>query len=131
MQIGRGSAGGRSPAKSPSTFTGQVWAQRALPPTPDGVRATDVFFVPGVRTDWHSHERGQFLRVTAGSGLVCSAGEQPTTLEVGDVVWVPPGERHWHGGSPTTCLTHLAVSFGDTTWLEPVSDEEYSQPTVP
>ncbi|MFD0745556.1 cupin domain-containing protein [Phytohabitans flavus] len=84
-----------------------------------------VFFAPGARTYWHSHEKGQILVVTAGSGLVCSAGGVPQLLHPGDTVWVPPGEAHWHGGGPETYLVHLAISLGQTGWRDAVTDDEY------
>jgi quercetin dioxygenase-like cupin family protein len=88
---------------------------------------------PGARTFWHSHERGQLLHVVSGCGLVCSEGGTARPLDPGDLVWVSPGERHWHGGGPETALLHLAVSLGATSWLRPVSDAEYGggQPEPP
>jgi quercetin dioxygenase-like cupin family protein len=127
MDIARGRPAGAPSGQRPATFTGEVWADPVLEPTADGVRATTVFFPPGARTHWHFHEGGQLLRVTSGTGLVCSAGAPPVSIGIGDVVWVPPGERHWHGGGATTCLAHLAVSFGETTWLDPVTDDEYAE----
>ena len=84
-------------------------------------------FTPGARTFWHHHERGQILVVTAGTGWVCTHGETPQPLTVGDVVWVPPDERHWHGAGPGSIMTHLAVSLGTTTWLDEVSEDEYGR----
>lgn len=107
------------------TFTGEVWADPVLPAT-DGVVINTVFFPPGARTFWHRHERGQILHVLAGSGLICTYGERPGRLRPGDVVWVPPGERHWHGGSPGSFLTHLAISLGTTSWEQEVSEAEYA-----
>ena len=107
------------------TFTGEVWADPVLPTT-DGVTINTVFFPPGGRTFWHRHERGQILHVLAGGGLICSFGERPRPLRPGDVVWVPPGERHWHGGAPGSFLIHLAVSLGTTSWEQEVAEAEYS-----
>lgn len=107
------------------TFTGEVWADPVLPTT-DGVTINTVWFPPRGRTFWHHHENGQILHVVAGGGLICSDGERPRRLRAGDVVWVPPGERHWHGGAPDTFLIHLAVSLGTTAWAQEVTDAEYS-----
>jgi mannose-6-phosphate isomerase-like protein (cupin superfamily) len=73
----------------------------------------------------HHHTAGQILVVTAGFGWVCTHGERPQVIRAGDVVWVPPGERHWHGGTADTIMTHLAVSLGPTVWLHEVSEDEY------
>jgi quercetin dioxygenase-like cupin family protein len=127
MRIVRGrAAGGRSEQRS-ATFTGTVWLDPVLPAT-DGVTINNVFFTPGSHTHWHWHERGQILHVTAGSGLVCALGEQPQLLHPGDTVWVPAGERHWHGAAPDSYLIHTAVSLGTTSWLDPVAAEEYAAP---
>ena len=67
---------------------------------------------PGARTFWHTHERGQILTVTMGYGLICSKGQEPKRLQVGDVVHVPGGETHWHGGTSDTCMAHTAISLG-------------------
>jgi quercetin dioxygenase-like cupin family protein len=107
------------------TFTGTVWADPVLPTT-DGVTINTVFFPPGARTFWHDHEKGQILHVLAGSGLICTAGERPRLLRPGDVVWVPPLERHWHGASPGSFLAHLAVSLGTTNWSHEVADDDYA-----
>lgn len=98
---------------------------------------------PGARTFWHTHERGQILTVTLGYGLICSKGQEPRRLQVGDVVHIPAGETHWHGGSSTTCMAHTAISLGskyiqssqstvadrsaETSWHEEVKQEEYEQ----
>lgn len=106
------------------TFTGEVWAAPVLPRV-DGVTVATIFFTPGARTFWHHHEHGQLLQVLAGSGFVCPYGEKPHPLRAGDTVWVPPGERHWHGAAPGSFLTHTAVSLGTTTWLDEVSEADY------
>jgi quercetin dioxygenase-like cupin family protein len=105
------------------TFTGLVYGDPVL--GAEGVAVNGVFFAPGARTYWHSHESGQFLYVLSGSGMICAEGGRSQVINVGDVVWSPPGERHWHGGGPDTMLLHLAVSLGHTTWLQEVSDAEY------
>lgn len=114
-----------SPSEQRSaTFSGSVWADPVMPTT-DGVTINTVFFAPGARTYWHTHEVGQVLSVTAGSGWVCLEGEEPQVIRTGDVVWIAPGERHWHGASDTSYMVHVAVSIGKTGWQEEVSDKDY------
>ncbi|MEX2658126.1 MAG: cupin domain-containing protein [Acidimicrobiales bacterium] len=124
MHITRGRQAGGSSAPRGETFTGSVWADPVMR-TDDGTVVNNVFFEPGARTFWHYHERGQLLSVTSGTGLICTAGETPRVLRTGDIVWVPAGERHWHGGSMTCCMLHTAVSFGETHWLHEVDQSEY------
>ena len=113
----------RGPAANRSdTFTGTVWADPLLP-TQDGVTVANVFFAPGARTFWHHHERGQLLHVVAGSGLIRSDGGPVESIRAGDLIWVPPGERHWHGAGPDNYLVHIAVSLGTTVWGEEVADD--------
>lgn len=107
-----------------STFTGVVYADSMI--KAPGVVVANVHFTPGARTFWHHHEQGQLLRVTSGLGLICSEGEKPYLLRPGDVVWVPPGERHWHGAGPDNMMQHMAVSLGRTVWFDEVTDEEYN-----
>lgn len=114
-------------AQKSDTFTGTVWADPVLPAT-DGVVINTVFFAPGARTFWHHHEHGQILHVLAGSGLVCSDGGPVQPLRPGDVVWVPPGERHWHGAGPGSYLVHLAISLGTTVWAEEVAGAQGAGP---
>ena len=125
MIIVPGRSSGQPTDQRGPTFTGAVWADPVLPTT-DGVTMNTVFFPPGARTFWHSHERGQILHVLAGGGLICTAGERPRRLRPGDVVWVPPGERHWHGAGPGSFLTHLAISLGTTTWADEVAETDYT-----
>jgi quercetin dioxygenase-like cupin family protein len=88
-----------------------------------------VTFEPGARTAWHTHPLGQTLIVTAGCGLVQRWGDQIEEIHPGDVVWIPPGEKHWHGATATTAMTHIAIQEqldGKTAdWMEKVSDEQY------
>lgn len=88
-----------------------------------------VTFEPGARTAWHTHPLGQILIVTSGCGLVQCEDEPAKTIRSGDVVRCPPGEKHWHGASPTTSMTHIALVErldGEVVqWLEPVTDEQY------
>lgn len=113
-----------SAGKPGSLFTGDVFAWVTMPAT-DGVLINTVNFTPGARTHWHSHERGQILQVLAGRGLVQSEGGPVRVLRVGDTVWVPPGERHWHGASAESFLTHTAISLGKTEWEQAVAEGEY------
>ena len=98
---------------------------------PARVTGAIVTFEPGARTAWHTHPLGQTLVVMAGCGWVQREGGLIEEIHPGDVVWFPPGEKHWHGASPTTAMTHLAIQeqlngqAGD--WMEKVSDEQYRQ----
>lgn len=89
-----------------------------------------VTFEPGARTAWHTHPLGQTLIVTSGLGRAQRAGGPIEELRPGDVVWFPPGEKHWHGAGPATAMTHIAIHErldGKTVdWLEPVSDADYA-----
>ncbi len=106
-------------------FTGAVWNHR-LSEVEDGLTMIAVQFSPGARSDWHSHPTGQVLYVVSGAGLVQT--DDGTTVEVspGDVVYAPPGERHWHGARPDAPMMHLSLTTkGATEWEGKVSDEEY------
>ena len=87
-------------------------------------------FEPGARTAWHTHPLGQTLYVTAGVGYVQSWDGPTRVIRPGDVVWIPPGEKHWHGAAPTTGMSHIAIHEaldGDyATWMEHVSDAQYA-----
>jgi quercetin dioxygenase-like cupin family protein len=88
-----------------------------------------VTFEPGTRTAWHTHPLGQTLIVTAGSGRVQREGGPVEAVHPGDIVWFPPGEKHWHGAAPATAMTHIAIAEvldGKVVdWMEKVSDEQY------
>ena len=126
-------AGSQPSAKGPADwFTGTVRVDPlASAPSPARVSAASVTFEPGARTAWHSHPLGQTLIVTAGVGLVQRDGGPVEEIRPGDVVWFPPGEKHWHGASPTTAMTHIAIQesldgkVGD--WMEHVTDAEYAK----
>ncbi|MCS7219982.1 MAG: cupin domain-containing protein [Anaerolineae bacterium] len=96
---------------------------------PARVRCASVTFEPGARTAWHIHPLGQILIVTAGCGRAQRWGGPVEEIRAGDVVWFEPGEKHWHGASPTTAMTHIAIqeALGGQVvqWLEHVSDEQY------
>ena len=97
---------------------------------PSRVTGASVTFEPGARTAWHKHPLGQTLIVTAGCGRVQREGGPIEEIRPGDVVWFPPGEKHWHGASPTTSMTHIAIQeeLDGTTadWMEKVSDTQYN-----
>jgi len=122
---------------SPSTvgpaewFTGTVRIDPLFAAeAPARVVGASVTFEPGARTAWHTHPLGQTLLVTQGLGRVQRDGGPVEEVRPGDVVWFPPGEKHWHGAAPDVAMTHLAVHERDeagstVTWLEKVSDAEY------
>jgi quercetin dioxygenase-like cupin family protein len=112
------------------TFTGEVWATPVVS-EPGEAMIASIFFAPGARTFWHSHDGGQVLQVLAGSGLIGRRGEPPRALRPGDTVWAPPGEVHWHGAGAQTSLSHLAVSLGTTQWAEPVGPADYPAGPAP
>jgi quercetin dioxygenase-like cupin family protein len=111
-------------------FTGTVRIERLLDaPEPARVAGASVTFEPGARTAWHTHPLGQTLIVTAGCGWAQRWGGPVEEIRPGDVVWFPPAEKHWHGATPTTAMTHLAIQekLGGKAvdWLEHVSDDQY------
>jgi quercetin dioxygenase-like cupin family protein len=127
MDIIRGRAAQHNPTKlAAHNFTGTVWIDPIVPLTKEGHLVVSVTFSPGARTHWHSHAEGQFLIVTSGVGWVCAHGGSPQAIRAGDVVWTPPGERHWHGATPSTVMTHTAVSLGRPQWLREVTQSEYT-----
>lgn len=124
MKVNRGREPNAPSDQRGPTFTGTVWADPVLA-TGDGIIVNDVFFPPGSRTDWHTHERGQILLVTAGRGFAQVRDGDGTWIEPGDVVYFPAGEEHWHGAGPGSYLMHTAISLGETDWLDEVSDDDY------
>jgi quercetin dioxygenase-like cupin family protein len=124
MRIVRSRAEAVASSRRSDTFVGEVWSDPVLPTT-DGTMINTIFFAPGARTNWHSHEHGQVLQVTGGAGWVCTQGGTPQPIAAGDVVWVPPGEVHWHGADADSLMTHTSTSLGVTSWGEPVSDDDY------
>lgn len=125
--------GSQASIKGPADwFTGTVRIDPLFLEAEEPARATGagVTFEPGARTAWHTHPLGQTLIVTAGCGLAQREGGPIEEIRPGDVVWFPPGEKHWHGAAPTTSMTHIAIQEqldGKTVeWLEKVSDEQYN-----
>jgi quercetin dioxygenase-like cupin family protein len=111
-------------------FTGTVRVDPLFAaPEPARVVGASVTFEPGARTAWHTHPLGQTLIVTAGHGRAQRWGGPIEEILPGDVVWFAPGEKHWHGASPTTAMTHIAIQEkldgSVVEWLEKVSDKQY------
>ena len=111
-------------------FTGTVRIDPLFQaPDPALVQGASVTFEPGARTAWHTHPLGQTLIVTTGCGWAQREGAPVEEIRPGDVVWFPPGEKHWHGGTPTTAMTHIAIqeklNGKVVDWMEHVSDEQY------
>jgi len=120
-------ASGKGPAE---WFTGMVRIDPLIQPNaPARVTAASVTFEPGARTAWHTHPLGQTLIVTYGCGWVQREGGPVEEIHPGDVIWFPPGEKHWHGASSTTAMTHIAIQEQldgkAVEWMEKVSDEDY------
>jgi quercetin dioxygenase-like cupin family protein len=111
-------------------FTGSVRVDPLFQaPDPARVTGSSVTFEPGARTAWHTHPLGQTLIVTSGRGWVQREGGAVEEIRPGDVVWFPPGEKHWHGATPTTAMTHIAIqerlNGKAVDWLEKVGDGQY------
>jgi quercetin dioxygenase-like cupin family protein len=111
-------------------FTGAVRIDPLFQaPEPARVSGANVTFEPGARTAWHTHPLGQTLIVTSGLGWAQRWGGSIEEIRPGDVVWFPPGEKHWHGAAPTTAMSHTAIQEvldgKAADWMEPVSDAQY------
>lgn len=120
----------------PEHFTGKARVAPLFSPTaPARASAAYVTFTPGARTDWHTHPLGQTLVVTEGSGLIQFWGGPIQRIERGDVVTIPPGQKHWHGASATATMTHLAIQeqleAKSVDWLEKVTDTQYRNVQAP
>jgi len=129
MEIKR--CGSQPSGKGPADyFTGTVRIDPLFnPPDPARAFGASVTFEPGARTAWHTHPLGQTLIVLFGFGRAQRWGGPIEDIRPGDVVWIPPGEKHWHGASPTTAMTHIAIQEQRdgkaVEWMEQVSDEQY------
>ncbi len=126
------SAAGRHPTRrgNPDYFIGTVWQDVIIEaPEPARVKALRVSFEPGARTHWHTHPLGQTLHVLSGLGRVQAKGGPVRVIRAGDTVWIPPGEKHWHGAAPDAFMVHLAIQEAldgkHVHWLEPVADADY------
>jgi quercetin dioxygenase-like cupin family protein len=117
---------GSQPPTPQATGTGELW--ESLQFHADGVRTASLFFGPGARTLWHTHEHGQLLQVVAGSGVVCTRSGERRAITAGDTVWAPPDEEHWHGAGPDSFLVHTAVSLGAAVASVEVTADEYDGP---
>ena len=129
MEIRRN--GSQSSSKGPADwFTGSVRIDPLFQAnTPSRAAGASVTFEPGARTAWHTHPLGQTLIVTAGLGWAQREGGPVEEIHPGDVVWFPPGEKHWHGAAPTKGMTHIAIQEAldgkVVEWMEKVSDNQY------
>jgi quercetin dioxygenase-like cupin family protein len=132
MEIRR--IGTQASSKGPSDwFTGTVRIDPLFQaPAPARVQSVNVTFEPGARTAWHMHPLGQTLIVMAGCGWVQRDGAPIEEVRPGDVIWFHPGEKHWHGATPTTAMTHIAIqeqlNGKAVDWMEKVSEEQYRRP---
>jgi quercetin dioxygenase-like cupin family protein len=124
--------GTRSSQKGPPDwFTGEVSIEPlSNPPEPSRIGCASVTFQPGARTAWHMHPLGQTLIVISGTGWHRCEGESRDEVRAGDVIWCPPNRRHWHGATDSSAMTHIAIqeslNGSPVTWMEQVTDEEYS-----
>jgi quercetin dioxygenase-like cupin family protein len=124
-------SGSEPSAKGPAEyFTGSVRVDMLFrPQEPARTSGAYVTFEPGARTAWHTHPLGQALIITAGFGWVQREGGPVEEVRPGDVVWFPPGEKHWHGATPVTAMTHIAITETldgkNVDWMEKVSDDQY------
>ena len=131
MKIAITRVGSQPSTKGPADwFTGTVRIDPLFQaPTPARAMGVSVTFEPGARTAWHTHPLGQTLIVTAGCGLVQQEGGPIEEIRPGDVVWFPPGVKHWHGAAATTAMTHIAIleqlEGKAVDWMEKVSDQQY------
>ena len=115
---------------APTNFVGAARIDPLFPVrAPSRVSAGYVTFQPGARSMWHTHPLGQTLVVTAGAGWVQEAGGEKHLIKPGDVIWTPPGVKHWHGATSTTGMTHMAIQESldgkNVEWMEPVTAEQY------
>lgn len=126
-------AGTQASTKGPAQyFTGSVRVDPLFgahaPSTTSGAAVT---FEPSARSAWHTHPAGQLLVVTAGVGRIQQVGGPVQEIRPGDVIWTPPGVKHWHGAAPTTAVTHIAlqesINGKNAEWMEKVSDEQYGK----
>jgi quercetin dioxygenase-like cupin family protein len=126
-------SGARTSSRGPEgNFTGKVSVEPLFPAnSPSRTSGGSVTFEPGARSAWHTHPLGQTLIVTAGTGWVQQEGGEKQEIRQRDVVWTPPGVKHWHGATATDRLTHIAIQETldgkNVQWMEKVSDEQYGR----
>lgn len=130
MTIIRNATTPSMPGKTPEWFTGDVRLDNVVAADPPGRAGTAlVTFAPGARTVWHTHPAGQTIIVTAGRGWAQREGGSPEEILPGDTIVFDAGERHWHGTTATTGMSHVAmtesVDGSAVTWLDPVTDTDY------
>lgn len=124
-------AGSQSASTGPDEyFTGTALIEPVFSPTTErDFSMAEVTFIPGARSNWHTHPEGQTLYVTSGTGWTQVEGGEHQTINAGDVVWCPPGVKHWHGATDTTAMSHLAIQASQddsvVNWMEPVTDAQY------
>jgi quercetin dioxygenase-like cupin family protein len=123
-------AGSQPSQKGPEQFfRGTVRIDPLNAPPPARFSCASVTLEPGARTAWHKHPLGQTLIVTAGCGWTQCEGEAIVEIRAGDVVWCPPGHKHWHGATPSTAMTHIAIQEAldgkNVIWMKKVTDEQY------
>ena len=124
-------SGSQPSRKGPADwFTGDVRIDAPFQATePAKVGGATVTFEPGARTAWHTHPLGQTLIVVQGRGWLQEWDKEPQALNPGDIAWIPPGVKHWHGASSSTAMVHIAIAEAENgspvTWQEHVSDEQY------
>jgi quercetin dioxygenase-like cupin family protein len=130
--------GSQAPQQGPAEyFTGSVRVEPLFPVSaPSRISSASVTFEPGARSAWHTHPLGQTLIVTAGTGWVQQEGGERQEIKPGDVIWTPPGVKHWHGATATSSVTHLAIQEAldgkVVEWMEKVSEEQYlAKPSRP
>lgn len=124
--------GSRPSARGPeATFTGPVRVDPQFASPESRVSAGHVTFEPGSRSAWHTHPAGQVLIVTSGTGWVQEANGPKREIKPGDVIWTPPGVKHWHGATAANGMTHLAITETvdgkNVDWMEKVTDEQYAK----
>jgi quercetin dioxygenase-like cupin family protein len=125
-------AGSQGSSNGPAEFfTGNVRVDRLFPVNDTAhLSGAYVTFEPGARSAWHTHPTGQYLIVTAGVGRTQAWGGPIEEIKAGDVIWCPPQVKHWHGASPTTAMTHIAltgtINGKNVEWMEKVTDEQYN-----
>jgi quercetin dioxygenase-like cupin family protein len=129
LEVLRAGTGPRQQAPS-ANFIGNVTIESSFRrETPSRVGGATVIFEPGSRTAWHTHPLGQTLVVTSGTGWVQREGGPKQEIRAGDIVWTPPGAKHWHGATDSAAMTHVAISEttegSQVTWMEQVSEQDY------